>query len=210
MLKKYMGLGIIAVFLFQSFPAFADWDRREDRREGRRWDRGWGHGYVVRRVPPGYRTLIWGGLTYFYCEGLFYRHTPAGYIIADPPVGVIVPSLPSGYTTVMVRETPYYTYGDAYYVTAPNGYAVATPPVVSAPPTVPAPPTVSPAPQVGVTTKTEYKDTIDTYDIYIPNKDGSFTLVTLKKTEKGFLGPQGEFYPEHPTVEQLKALYGKK
>ena len=203
MLKKYVGAVIVAVLLFQSFPAFADhdWDRRGDRR----WDHGWGHGYVVRRLPPGYRTIIWAGLTYLYCEGLFYRYTPVGYVIVEPPMGVVVPSLPPGYTTVMVRETPYYYYGDAYYVTAPNGYAVTTPPAVSTP--APAAPV---APQVNATTKTEYKDAIDTYDIYIPNQNGSFTLVTLKKTEKGFLGPQGEFYPEHPTVEQLKALYGKK
>ena len=25
----------------------------------------------------------------------------------------------------------------------------------------------------------------------------------------GFVGPQGEYYPGHPTVEQLKILYGK-
>ena len=47
-------------------------------------------------------------------------------------------------------------------------------------------------------------------EINIPNGDGSYTSVTLQKTEKGFLGPQGEFYAAHPTEEQLKARYCKK
>jgi hypothetical protein len=33
--------------------------------------------------------------------------------------------------------------------------------------------------------------------------------VKLKKTDAGFIGPQGEFYPKHPTIEKLKILYGK-
>jgi hypothetical protein len=48
------------------------------------------------------------------------------------------------------------------------------------------------------------------FDIHISNGNGSFTLVTLQKTEKGFLGPQGEFYADHPTEDQLRARYIKK
>jgi hypothetical protein len=47
-------------------------------------------------------------------------------------------------------------------------------------------------------------------EINIPNGDGSYTSVTLTRTEIGFLGPQGEFYTDHPTEEQLKARYCKK
>jgi hypothetical protein len=47
-------------------------------------------------------------------------------------------------------------------------------------------------------------------EINIPNGDGSYTSVTLTKTDKGFLGPQGEFYADHPTEEQLKTRYCKK
>ena len=195
MLRKYLGLVVGASLLLQSFPASAfDHDRWEDHHGEHRW----GHGYVVRRIPP-YRSIFWGGVSYLYAEGFFYRHTPAGYIIVEPPMGAIVPVLPPGYTTVVVRETPYYYYDDTYYATAPGGYTVVTPPAVPA----------APQPAIQVAAKSE-SNVIDTYDIYIPNQDGSYTLVTLKKTEKGFLGPQGEFYPEHPTVEKLKLLYGKK
>ena len=45
--------------------------------------------------------------------------------------------------------------------------------------------------------------------INIPNSNGSYTQVVLRKSGKGYIGPQGEYYPENPSVEQLKVLYGK-
>jgi len=48
------------------------------------------------------------------------------------------------------------------------------------------------------------------YDVYLPNGNGTFTLVRLSKTPTGYLGPQGEYYPDHPTTDQLKDRYLKK
>lgn len=48
------------------------------------------------------------------------------------------------------------------------------------------------------------------YDVYLNNGNGTFTLVPLTKTATGFLGPQGEFYTDHPTLEQLNERYMKK
>ena len=45
--------------------------------------------------------------------------------------------------------------------------------------------------------------------INIPNNNGSYTAITLIKRGNGYVGPQGEFYPGKPTVEQLRALYGR-
>lgn len=45
--------------------------------------------------------------------------------------------------------------------------------------------------------------------VNIPNSDGTYTQIVLRKTEGGYLGPQGELYTGHPTIEQLKVLYGK-
>lgn len=158
-----------------------------------------------------------------YCEGLFYRYTPAGYIVVTPPIGAVVPALPPGYTTVFIDSRPYYYYGYTYYASGPGGYVVAAPPAVPvAPVTVPpaaVPVAATPAvPQqpvavanvTGAPTKTEEPEDLNVYDIYIPNGNGSYTVVTLKKTEKGFLGPQGEFYTDHPTVDQLRERYTKK
>jgi hypothetical protein len=77
--------------------------------------------------------------------------------------------------------------------------------VVAAPPVAPvASPVVAPsAPSQSVPMN-------NPLEINIPNGDGSYTSVTLTKTDKGFLGPQGEFYADHPTEDQLKARYCKK
>lgn len=49
----------------------------------------------------------------------------------------------------------------------------------------------------------------DALTINIPNADGGYTPVTLNRSKNGYTGPQGEFYPDHPTVEQLRILYGE-
>ncbi len=41
------------------------------------------------------------------------------------------------------------------------------------------------------------------------NGEGS-TEVILKRHDQGYLGPQGEFYPELPSAEQLREMYGDK
>jgi hypothetical protein len=48
----------------------------------------------------------------------------------------------------------------------------------------------------------------DSTIVNIPNSNGKFTPVKLTKYANGFIGPQGEFYPEHPTIAELKVLYG--
>jgi hypothetical protein len=48
----------------------------------------------------------------------------------------------------------------------------------------------------------------DTTTINVPNSKGGFTQVTLVKNKNGYVGPQGEFYDIHPTVDELKLLYG--
>ena len=51
---------------------------------------------------------------------------------------------------------------------------------------------------------------VTTVVINIPNSNGSYTPVVLQKSGDGYVGPQGEYYPGHPTVGQLKVLYAKK
>jgi len=48
----------------------------------------------------------------------------------------------------------------------------------------------------------------DTVVVNIPNSNGSFVPVRLTKHGSGYVGPQGEYYSENPTVEQLEVLYG--
>ncbi len=44
--------------------------------------------------------------------------------------------------------------------------------------------------------------------INVPNANGSFTPVTLRKDGGAYIGPRGEYYYQQPTVEQLRSVYG--
>jgi len=44
--------------------------------------------------------------------------------------------------------------------------------------------------------------------VWIANSNGSRTSVRLKKSGLGYLGPRGEWYPNMPTNEQLRVVYG--
>ena len=46
-------------------------------------------------------------------------------------------------------------------------------------------------------------------DFEITKNDGTKTIVVLKKEGSEFVGPKGEHYPNIPTEEQLKLIYGK-
>jgi hypothetical protein len=47
------------------------------------------------------------------------------------------------------------------------------------------------------------------FGVLITKDDGTQTVLTFKRTSKGFVGPNGETYAAMPTEEQLKKLYGK-
>jgi len=144
---------------------------------------GGGHG--GRHEHYSYRGGHW------YKSGWFWGSLATGLAI-----GTIVSRLPPRHETVYVRDTPYYYYDGIYYRPYPSGYIV-----VQSPPAT----TVVTAPSV-----TQPKATSgETIAVNIPNANGGYTPVILTKYETGYIGPQGEYYEGHPTVEQLRVLYGK-
>lgn len=148
-----------------------------------------------RSLPSRHEIVKVGHQRYHYYKGRFYRPTffGLGFFVVVPPIGAIVTVLPDGYKVIIVGGVTYYYYDNVYYKDYPSGYIV-----VPAPAAPPAVVTAPPAAAVG-----------ETVIINIPNSDGSYTPVKLVKRNSGYIGPQGEYYPEHPTVEQLKVLYGK-
>ena len=191
MFKKILATILVVTCLLQPSLAFAD-------------GRGGHGGHGGGSSALGIVALSVAGMSLLYSAGMFYRTTPAGYVVVPAPMGAVVPALPPGYTVVYMGGNPYYYYGNAYYAAAPNGYVVTAPPAIAAPIQAPAPAPISQ--QTVAPASNEPSDAIETY---IPNGNGSFTVVTLRKTEKGFMGPQGEFYADHPTEDQLKARYCK-
>jgi len=95
--------------------------------------------------------------------------------------------LPAGRKTVIVEGVTYYCYGNVYFTSYSSGYVVVERPFKLE----------TPGPEK------------ESLTINIPNVNGSYTPVRLLKQKDGYLGPQGEYYPGHPTVEQLRVLYGR-
>jgi hypothetical protein len=150
------------------------------------------HPYYYRNLPWGYTTLRVADMLYYYLNGTYYQETPSGYVIVSAPRGAMITSIPERHKVIVYNNTDYYYYNSAYYVKQPTGYTVVTPPpsVVS-----------SNAPAVEAPEKTVV--------VTVPNPNGSYIPVTLQKYSDGYVGPNGEFYPDYPTLDQLKAMYSK-
>lgn len=142
-----------------------------------------------------------GGEKYYYKGDRWYRHGWLGLDIAVSALalGALVDSLPPRHTKIVVRNEPYYYYDNVYYRPYEyGGYIVVPPPAAIQPVIVNPAPVIQPQPQAP-----------DLLTVNIPNSRGGYTPVSLRRYGSGFIGPQGEYYPEHPTVAQLRVLYGK-
>jgi hypothetical protein len=122
-----------------------------------------------------------------------YRHSPVllpwfsfRINLGRPCLGDRVIILPFGHRVRHIRGNTYYYYDGVYYQACPSGYIVVPDPVIFAPKVV----------------------SDNAITINIPNANGSYTVVTLVRYNNGYLGPQGEYYAQHPTVAQLRGLYG--
>jgi hypothetical protein len=115
-----------------------------------------------------------------------------------PPAGAVFSNQPFSYPGIYPVGIPGYYYGNNYltpYTLFPASQTVQeTVPAAAAP------------------TMTEAENMAKNGSfivISIPKKDGGFVPVRLMKHGNGYIGPQGEFYAGHPTVDQLSALYGE-
>ena len=221
-LKIFFSFLALTLFIVPKL-SYADWsvgigigDRHDDRRDHRgdhhfyRWHDHPHYGLHIGFLPAGYFTVWAGGTRYYYYDGLYYTYAGYGdYVLVNPPVGVYVSAIPSDFQPVSINGRIYYTDGGVYYIlTHQHGYKVVAAPVVYDQPaqvivTQPVTTVVAaPPPPVAV-------DTQDTFPVNIPNSSGGYSTVVIKKSGKGYVGPQGEFYAAFPTVAQLKAMYGK-
>lgn len=165
-------------------------------------------GVHMHYLPAGYVTIWAGGARYYYYDGLYYTYAGYGdYVIVNPPVGAYVSSIPADFQAVNINGRIYYTDNGVYYIlTRYHGYKVVAAPVVYAQPqqvvvTQAAGQVVEAAP-VAVNNQ-------DAFPVNIPNNSGGYTSVVIKRSGNGYVGPQGEFYAQFPSVAQLKAMYGK-
>jgi hypothetical protein len=160
-----------------------------------------------------YHGGFWGGYHGYAGWGYYRPYWGVNFSFATPQIGAVVAYMPEGYRTYVVSGVRYY-YCDGYYFrSCPSGYVVVPQPVtlsasVSATTAeTQAVATPSQTEQGAVAQSTTGSD--NAVMINIPNSKGEFTAVKLVKYKDGYKGPQGEYYQSHPTVDQLRVLYGK-
>lgn len=181
LLALLLCLGLLSA----SVDAFA----RDERGHDRNYGRGNKHGHEM---------VVVNHHRYYYDDGRFYRPGWFGFrfSIGVPPVGIVISYLPDRHRTLIVGGTTYYYCDNVYYKPVPQGYVVVPAPVVAS--------------NTQVIVQQPQGATGETVVINVPNINGSYTPVILTKSGNGYIGPQGEFYPGNPTVEQLRVLYGKQ
>lgn len=102
---------------------------------------------VMASLPFGSIMVSIGGVHYHYYNGYYYRPYDRGYMIAEPPIGIVVPILPPGCVSVIIGRRSYYMYEGIYYMPVISGYQVIERPAEAT--TVPAatqPTVTTPAP----------------------------------------------------------------
>lgn len=164
-------------------------------------------------------AFAWGHRGYYWHGDRWWGPGWFGFDVAVSAlaIGAMVEALPRGYATVVVNGAPYYYYDNVYYRPYAGGYVVVQEPintyqvvqspgvVESAAPVVQTQATVAESTaSYGISANTEEEFTVN-----IPNARGGYTPVTLRRSGNGFIGPQGEFYPEFPKISLLKVMYGK-
>jgi len=229
-IKVFCIVAMLSTPFFQECSAEA----REDSRNRTGHDRGWEkkphhvyhtahyipRGRHVYSLPHGHRRFFYRGIEYYFWEGMFYRLLFGRYEVVPAPVGVIVAEIPTGCQPVVVAGTAYYSVNDVTYVSTSSGYKVVPEPkvVVIDKAEIRAEANremaLNEKAQATAQAKTAVQSIFTTssegsFTVNVPNSQGSYTAVEIRKAAGGYIGPQGEFYADFPKVEQLKAMYAK-
>ncbi len=100
-----------------------------------RYNPGWRYSYLPRRNSVvasfsfPFATIAFGGYSYRYCDGVYYRPYNNVYRVCAAPVGIYINVLPFGYRRIVVNDYPYYYYNGTYYEDYEESYRVIAPPV---------------------------------------------------------------------------------
>jgi hypothetical protein len=193
--------------------SYADWsfgigigDRHDDRdHHFYRYHDHPRYGYRMHFLPEGYFTVWAGGMRYYYYDGLYYSYVGGDYVLVAPPAGAVVRTIPSDFQPVVINGATYYVNNGTYYLYTSHGYQVVAAPVMVVQPA----PVVVAQPVTTVVTTPAPVAVEESFTVNVPNDKSGYIPVVLKRSGKGYVGPQGEFYPEFPKVAQLKVMYGK-
>ena len=110
------------------------------------------------------------------------------------------------------RDHPYSAYIDRANYVGPADYAAIEPEYINGPLVISdvTAPAITPVPTQLITQAPAPPATQgDEFTVNIPNTHGGYNAVVIKRFGDGFIGPQGEYYPEFPKIFQLQMKYGQ-
>ncbi len=195
-------LGIFGLSISTTAYAWGDRDRSPASHHSDRYDRdhhsSYPYGKIEFGLPHGSITIVLGSGQYYYGKGRFYKKSHKGYVIVPAPRHEIVYRIPTGCRRIVRGNDVYYTYDGIYYKKLPRGFEIVDTPdfvVVESNRTI-----VNPS----------IERMNDVVTVNVPNSRGGYTEVILRKSGNGYVGPQGEFYSEFPSIEQLRIMYANK
>ncbi len=105
---------------------------------------------------------------------------PVEYSTQAPSIGGFVDSLPAGYLSITINGVLYAVYQGVFYEQVSSGYQA-----------------------VDISTLVFNGP----FSLGILNSGGVYIQIPMKAVGNGFIGPQGEFYPQFPPIRQLRAMY---
>jgi|GEM_PF-3063245 len=126
-MRIYLLSVLIVFMLMSSVAASAQYGRHHGRNNGRYYYNRYPARTsvsIIARLPFGAVSVTFGDRYYHYYRGVYYRPYNRGYMIVQPPIGIIVPGLPIGCTHVIIGSNPYYRNGNVYYAPYGNRYRV--------------------------------------------------------------------------------------
>ncbi|MDF2380415.1 hypothetical protein JMG10_02975 [Nostoc ellipsosporum NOK] len=181
---------------------------------------------AVRYYPPRvysyyhpYATIGFGGISYRYQRGYFYRPYGASFQLIAPPIGIRIGTLPVGYRRMYVGPDEFYYYNNVYYRSNRSGYEVVAPPLGAELDELP------PGAQAKVIDGKKYYETDGTYyEEEITETGLSYRVVgtngvlnttgvqdSLQDDEREPAGPQeGDRFDELPAGSQTVTIRGEK
>jgi len=133
------------------------------------------------------------GSRHFFRQRVFHRRHFSGYIIINFPIGLHVDILPHGHRRLLFERKTYYHFNNTYYSKVDDGYIVVENPRYR-----------MVFPPIDAT----IYESNGEYLVNLANSNGTYTAITIKKFGTGYIGPQGEYYPDFPSVDQLSTMYG--
>ncbi len=66
-------------------------------------------------LPWGYYPFWWGGINFYYSEGLFYQYNNDEYTVVEPPLGAEVNKLPAKAQSIVIDGQQYFELNGVYY-----------------------------------------------------------------------------------------------